>query len=250
MRRYSGQYDPILGSPFDTAIQEKTASLAQRESLPKNDHTAALALAELVSLGRSADPANRAVPEVLAICDCQSLKHGKHDHSVAELSDGTSVPVETIQRWACDALITPVTLDDNGQVLNAGRSIRTANRAQRRALRAMYRGCAWDGCDRPFDWCQMHHIKIWDELGPTDLDNLIPLGSEHHHSVHEGRWSISLDPDRHLTILRPDGAIHACVQLPSTVRAHAKRDARFEAERLSRQRLKHLKRPEPVLSKC
>ena len=47
---------------------------------------------------------------------------------------------------------------------------------QRRALRAMYRTCAHPDCTMPFSACKAHHIRWWwRDLGPTDLDNLIPL---------------------------------------------------------------------------
>jgi hypothetical protein len=33
-----------------------------------------------------------------------------------------------------------------------------------------------------------------------------PLCSKHHHLVHEGRWRLTLQPDRTMTLHRPDGA--------------------------------------------
>jgi hypothetical protein len=74
----------------------------------------------------------------------------------------------------------------------------------------MYRTCAIDGCDRHFEDCHIHHLAEWDDLGDTDLDNLAPLCSFHHHRVHEGRWRQQLDPStRQLTVHLPDGALHS-----------------------------------------
>jgi hypothetical protein len=42
----------------------------------------------------------------------------------------------------------------------------------------------------------------------SDLANLVPLCSRHHHAVHEGQWTIKLLPDRTLRVFRPDGAHH------------------------------------------
>jgi predicted restriction endonuclease len=54
----------------------------------------------------------------------------------------------------------------------------------------------------------------WDaHRGATDLANLLPLCSRHHHLVHEGGWRLSLDHERTLTIIRPDGELHATVPL-------------------------------------
>ncbi len=57
----------------------------------------------------------------------------------------------------------------------AAASVRVANRAQRRALRAMYRTCGYPGCDVTFDRCDIHHVIEWLRHGATDLDNLLPL---------------------------------------------------------------------------
>jgi hypothetical protein len=99
-------------------------------------------------------------------------------------------------------------LGTDGVPLDAGRSVRTANRQQRRALRAMYRTCAHPDCTVAFSACKAHHIRWWwRHLGPTDLDNLIPLCERHHHLVHEGGWTLSMTTDRVTTWTRPDGTV-------------------------------------------
>jgi predicted restriction endonuclease len=70
----------------------------------------------------------------------------------------------------------------------------------------MYRTCGFPGCEVRFGDCEIHHVIEWiKQRGPTDLDNLLPLCSRHHHLVHEGRWSLTLDADRVVTVRRPDG---------------------------------------------
>jgi hypothetical protein len=123
------------------------------------------------------------------------------------MSDGTQLPVSTVRRLCCDAEILPVVLDGDGAVLDLGRSQRLANREQRRALRAMYRTCGHPDCDVPFDRCEIHHVDPWELLGRTDLANLLPLCAFHHHLVHEGGWTLTLDPDRTITLTRPDGEV-------------------------------------------
>ena len=88
-------------------------------------------------------------------------------------------------------------------VLDLGRSTRLANRAQRRALRAMYATCAIPGCGTRFDLCKIHHVKWWRRYGRTDLDNLLPLCVKHHSLVHHGGWDLHLAPDRTLTVSLP-----------------------------------------------
>jgi hypothetical protein len=101
----------------------------------------------------------------------------------------------------------------NGVVLHApgqldlGRTTRLANRAQRRALRALYATCAVPGCASRFDTCTIHHIHWWRNGGPTDLHNLLPICSRHHHLVHEGGWQLHLGHDRALTVTMNDGTV-------------------------------------------
>ncbi len=49
--------------------------------------------------------------------------------------------------------------------------------------------------------CEPHHIEYWENGGRTDLSNLVPLCSRHHHAAHEGGWKLKLDPaTRELTV--------------------------------------------------
>jgi hypothetical protein len=69
----------------------------------------------------------------------------------------------------------------------------------------MYRTCAAPECDVPFHRCEIHHIHWYERGGPTDISNLIPLCSRHHHLVHDLGWHLHLTPDRTLTITPPSG---------------------------------------------
>ena len=112
------------------------------------------------------------VPEITILTDYRTLIEGLHDHSICETEDGIPIPVSTVRRLCCDAEIIPVVLGTDGVPLDMGRSVRTANRAQRRALRAMYRTCAHPDCTVPFSACKAHHIRWWwKHLGPTDLEH-------------------------------------------------------------------------------
>ncbi len=103
----------------------------------------------------------------------------------------------------------------NGVVLHApgeldlGRTTRLANRAQRRALRGLYRTCAIPGCSTHYDRCNLHHVIWWRHGGRTDLDNLVPLCTHHHHRVHDDGWQLGLGPNRELTLTLPDGTVRS-----------------------------------------
>ena len=135
---------------------------------------------------------------------------------------------DSIGDWSTsDATMLAVTLGPNGEVLDVGRERRTANRAQRRALRAMYRTCAHPHCSVAFDRCRIHHIIWWTNHGLTDLHNLLPLCEQHHHLVHEGHWTLTMTPDRIATWTRPDGTIwHTGPTINRTTPAERTKDQR------------------------
>ena len=132
---------------------------------------------------------------------------------VAEFAIPVQLPARVIAELADDADITAVVVR-NGVVLHApgelnlDRTTRLANRAQRRALRALYSCCAIPGCTVAYDRCKLHHIIWWTNDGPTDLDNLLPVCSVHHSNIHHDDWTIELGPNRELTLTLPDGTTH------------------------------------------
>ncbi len=148
------------------------------------------------------------IPEVTVHIDLRTLVGGMHANGICETEDGVPLPVSTVRRLCCDAEIIPAVLGTNGELLELGRSARTVNRAQRRALRAMHRTCGHHDCTVPFSACRIHHVRFWvRDRGPTDIDNLLPLCERHHHLVHEGRWTVTMTPERVATWIRPDGTI-------------------------------------------
>ena len=133
--------------------------------------------------------------EMLVVIDLTTLTGGLHDKSIIDNGTPHDLPVESYRRMACLAAIIPAVLDSDGVCVDLGHDIRLANRAQRRALRAMYKTCGIPGCSVASRHCQPHHVTWVSKHGPTDLSNLLPLCSRHHHAVHEGGWHLVLHPD-------------------------------------------------------
>jgi hypothetical protein len=153
------------------------------------------------------------------LIDAITLINGKHDHSIIDFGLPIDLPIETIRRMACDADITPIIVGADGVHLHLGNTARLANRQQRRALRAMYRGCAVPGCAVAWDHIIIHHLTYFTrDRGPTDIENLLPLCTKHHHHAHEDGWQYSLAADRTLTITLPDGTTQ-CHDPPKTLAA-------------------------------
>lgn len=212
MYHVKGELDPEWGLAVSTALDQEMKTLAGSSdrndsgATPLDDHLRAEAFTSLLT--RSARPGERALvlPHVSLIIN--------HDRSISEFADGTRVCTATAERLCCDAVVNDIVLDQNGLPLAVGRRYRTATTAQRLALRAMYRTCAFPDCDQPFHFCQIHHLTPWEHGGDTDLGNLLPLCNRHHHLAHEGGWTLKLEPDRTLWTWRPDGHHHATTPPP------------------------------------
>src|SRR5690606_27889092 len=123
--------------------------------------------------------------KAIVIIDEKTLREGRHPDTIAELSDGTPIPIATIREMLCEADIVPVVLGGKSQPLDVGRSRRLATPAQRDALRATYTGCVFPGCRVGFDDCKVHHNQPFEPDGQTNLDNELPVCETHHHAIHE-----------------------------------------------------------------
>ena len=124
----------------------------------------------------------------------------------ATTANGATISPDTAQRLLCDARLTRIVMNAKSQILDVGRATRTWSPAQRTAITARDRHCRGPSCDRPPDWCHIHHIRWWSNGGHTNLDNGILLCTRHHRLVHEGGWTLTLDPaTNEATFTAPNG---------------------------------------------
>jgi Domain of unknown function (DUF222) len=204
--------DPVTGvrlhnkinAATEALFHDKTPDGCPHDPMEKQSFLRAHALLQLIEgkgirLGR---------PEIVVVVDSTAP-----DPVTGEPTVDWGLPVEIPHRVLLELFHTAdvhTVVVRNGVVLHApgeldlGRTTRLANRAQRRALRAMYATCAIPGCATRFDHCKIHHVKWWRHGGRTDLCNLLPVCSRHHHLIHDGGWNLYLANDRTLTITLPD----------------------------------------------
>jgi hypothetical protein len=116
------------------------------------------------------------------------------DAGLAETVYGDLVPREIlpppgrpgVHLLEYDARRRPVRLDHAR--IDQDSSARLASRAQRTALAFSDRGCTFPGCSRtPVFALHAHHKIPFRDGGPTTLENLALLCSEHHHLTHHER---------------------------------------------------------------
>jgi len=231
MWNLSIKFDPLTGvkiaSRIDTMLQalfgDKVPAECPTDPLEKQRYLGAQAVSQLMLDNAIANhdhdhdhptppsrPTRTAPPEFVAVIDADAPGH---HGPVAEFSIPVEIPAQVLATLAGTADIHAVVVR-NGIVLyapgelNLGRATRLANRAQRRALRGLYRDCAIPGCTVGYDRCKLHHIIWWINGGTTDLNNLLPVCSMHHTKIHNDNWIIELGPHRELTLRLPDGTIH------------------------------------------
>ncbi|MCJ0907461.1 HNH endonuclease signature motif containing protein, partial [Rhodococcus sp. ARC_M6] len=111
---------------------------------------------------------------------------------------------------ACDCMLSTVLLDENGAPLDVSPLKRLVSAAQRTALIARDKGCAFPSCDAVPAWCDAHHIRPWSQGGLTVMDNLTLLCRAHHTLIHRkagfaGQWEIKMGSDRKPWFIPPAG---------------------------------------------
>jgi hypothetical protein len=210
-----GRFDPVTGvklaarldGAVDSLFAETVPATCPADPTEKQQHLRALALAHLLDSTSSGKPGRA---EFVVVIDADA----PHPPGpVGEFSIPVEIPARVLATLAGDADVHAVVVC-NGVVLHApgeldlGRTTRLANRAQRRALRGLYATCSIPGCAVHYDRCKLHHIIWWSLGGRTDLDNLLPVCSQHHANIHNDGWTIELGPNRELTLRLPDGTIH------------------------------------------
>ena len=192
-----GQLDPVGGAAVITALDAVATALRS----PKDERTAAQLRADaLVALATGAlafgehAPGARIPdsgglrPQVVVTIPLSAVRERL---GAAELERVGRISADTALRIMCDAAVQPALIDDTtGEPLDLGRNRRDPDPRLRRAVLLRDGGCRFAGCDRPWAWCEVHHLLPWSEGGRTDRSNLVVLCTRHHHDVHEGGFRI------------------------------------------------------------
>ena len=95
------------------------------------------------------------------------------------------VPPSVIGQLSPDTAVAGMVFGGDGRPLWLGRSRRLASVAQHLAVAVRDRGCV--DCGAPMHRCEIHHVREWENGGPTDIDNLAALCGPHHRRHHRTR---------------------------------------------------------------
>ena len=110
------------------------------------------------------------------------------------METGEPLATETARRLVCDSRLSVLVQDRDGRAVGIGTTARTVTPALRRALSVRDGHCRFGDCTaRRF--LHGHHIVHWP--APTQMSNLALVCYHHHHSSHEGGWTLTGDPFGH-----------------------------------------------------
>jgi hypothetical protein len=112
----------------------------------------------------------------------------------------------TLEQIGCEATVTRMVMAGTSVVLDMGRKSRFATPAQRRAIVLRDGGCIFPSCDRPHQWCDIHHVDGFAKGGRTDIARMVCLCARHHTLIHNSKWTISTNPDGTFSARHPTRA--------------------------------------------
>jgi hypothetical protein len=130
--------------------------------------------------------------------DVARRPHGQHTtvvmhvdvkDRIASLHLGPLLTESERRYLTCDATCE-VWFERNGEVIGGGRATRLINRRLRRALEHRHPTCAVPGCGATRG-LHAHHIRHWENGGPTELNNLVLVCPYHHRLHHRGIITIT-----------------------------------------------------------
>ena len=178
----AAKFDAALQSHRDALIAEwkrdhgngKGAS-DQRPPLP----TTAEAFMRLVEAGWDAEATRRPHGQHTTV-----VVHVDVEQRAAALHLGPLLTDAERRYLTCDATCE-VWFERHGEIIGASRATRLINRRLRRALEHRDRMCAVPGCGATRG-LHAHHIRHWEDGGPTELANLVLLRVSHESLVYCG----------------------------------------------------------------
>jgi hypothetical protein len=142
------------------------------------------ALMRLVEAGWDAEAARRPHGQHTTV-----VVHVDVEQRAAALHLGPLLTDDERRYLSCDATCE-VWFQRSGEVIGAGRSTRLINRRLRRALEHRHPTCAVPGCGATRG-LHAHHIRHWEDGGPTELSNLVLVCPYHHRLHHRGLITIT-----------------------------------------------------------
>jgi hypothetical protein len=114
-----------------------------------------------------------------------------------------STPRPVLEQFFCDASWRSLITSGSSVVLNYTEATADITPALRRVIQRRDRHCQFDGCDRHWSWCDVHHLVPRGQGGPTTERNLALVCRRHHTMIHQAGWQLSRPPGGRLVTTSP-----------------------------------------------
>ena len=193
---------PLEAAKFDAAVASHRDALINQWKLDNDTAKTADVSGQRPPMPSTVDAFLRLVE---AGWDTEAARrpHGQHttvvvhvdvEQKAAALHLGPLLSDAERRYVTCDATCE-VWFHRDGEPIGAGRTTRLINRRLRRALEHRHRMCAVPGCGATRG-LHAHHLRHWEDGGPTELNNLVLLCPYHHRLHHRGLITITGPADR------------------------------------------------------
>ena len=103
-----------------------------------------------------------------------------------------AVAPEAFSEFCCGSDMYRTVIGKKNEILDVGRTERTATRALRNAVVIRDRHCIIPHCDAPPRWCDIHHVVWFRNGGCTTISNLALVCGRHHQQIHAGKIRMTL----------------------------------------------------------
>ncbi|MGO2069724.1 HNH endonuclease signature motif containing protein [Glutamicibacter arilaitensis] len=189
----------------DEQPEHRTASASWEDLKPERRRL--VGLMTLLMSDRTGSPPHRklalATPQVSIILNYEKMLAQAKDFAVT--SSGIQLSAGEARAALCNSGIYPVVLNGKSLPLDLGRTQRLYSKAQRRAIRAAYRGCSYPGCSMPAERCEIDHLDAWEKGGRTDIKSAGLSCLIHHTGRHCGLFhAVKIPGSRPMVLLSPE----------------------------------------------
>lgn len=162
------------------SITDSSMAIADMAGQLKNHDKDPLQAIRDIFQGTAAGPAPQVRTNVVIRLDqLDRIINGDGEEIQLELTNGATMSgAELVQRTLSDIGLITLIHPYAGPV-NLYNCERFASTKQREMLSAEHPTCAWPGCHAPAENCQFHHLDRYQDGGPTNPANMVPLCGYH-----------------------------------------------------------------------
>ena len=181
-----------------TAAGAVSPTARDRRTPAQRRHDALMAILMAAAGAKDRHLVQRGAPVLVVTASAEDLGAPQGAHAVAFLQGGheeadSGVDIHAAIHAGCAGGIQKVLLDGDGVVLGSTSSLeRVFTDWQRRAILDRDGACVIPGCETPGTWCEVHHVREWQDGGPTDVGNGVALCWFHHRFLHLHGWQIRM----------------------------------------------------------